>query len=113
MRLGRTLGLALSFVLATMVLVDASPSWAQLRTLPAKAKRAVLSGYHNPFVMLGKERRRLAPGALIFDRNNRTIVRGALPAEADVVFTTDNTGAVVRIYLLTAQESQKLDQARR
>lgn len=113
MRLVRTLGLALSFVVATVVLVDPSPSWAQFRTLPAKAKRAVLSGYQNPFVMLGKERRRLAPGAVIFDTNNRTIVRGALPAEADVVFTTDHAGAVLRIYLLTAQERQMLDQARR
>jgi len=113
MRLGRTLGLALSFFLATMVLVDTSPAWAQFRALPANAKRAVLSAYQNPFVMLGNERRRLAPGVVIFDTNNRTIVRGALPAKADVLFTTDNTGLVLRIYLLTAQERQKLDQARR
>lgn len=113
MRLGRFLGLALSFVVATMVLVDSSPSWAQLRTLPAKAKRALLSGYQNPFVMLGNERRRLAPGAVIFDTHNRTIVRGALPGKADVVFTTDHTGAVMRIYLLTEQERHMLDRARR
>jgi len=113
MRLGRTLGLALSFVVATVILVDTSPSWAQFRTLPAKAKRAVLSGYQNPFVMLGNERRQLAPGAVIFDTNNRTIVRGALPAKADVLFTTDQTGAVLRIYLLTEQERRMLDQARR
>ena len=113
MRFGRTLVLALSILVAAMVLVDTSPAWAQLRTLPAKAKRALLSGYQNPFVILGNERLRLAPGALIYDTNNRTIVPVALPAAADVVFTTDNTGAVMRIYLLTTQESQQLDQARR
>ena len=113
MRVGRTLVLTLCFFVATLVLVDASPSWAQLRKLPANAQRAVLSGYQNPFVILGNKQLRLAPGAVIFDANNRTILRGSLPAEADVVFTTDQTGNVLRIYLLTAQERQMLDQAKR
>ena len=114
MRLGRTLGFALSFIVASAtVLVNTSPAWAQLRTLPANAKRAVLNGYQYPFVMLGNERRILSPGAVIFDTHNRTIVRSALPYKANVVFTTDSTGAVVRIYLLTAQEIQRLDQAGR
>lgn len=88
-------------------------AWAQLRTLPANAKRAELTGYQNPFVILSGEARRLAPGALIFDTHNRTITPGFLPASADVVYTIDNTGSVMRIYILTPQESQRLDAVRR
>jgi len=56
---------------------------------------------------------RLAPGAVIYDTNNRTIVPVSFPAAAEVVFTTDPTGAVTRIYLLTPQEIQTLNQTRR
>jgi hypothetical protein len=84
-----------------------------MRTLPAKAKRATLSGYENPFVFLGAQRLRLAPGVRIYDTDNRTIVPMALPGRADVVYTTDGTGSVMLIYLLTREESARLDQARR
>ena len=97
---------------ASLVLAAASVS-AQVRTLPANAKRAELSGYQNPYVVLGGEARRLAPGARIFDAENRTITPGYLPAQADVVYTLDPAGSVMRIYLLTPQERQRLDAARR
>jgi hypothetical protein len=93
--------------------LEAGALWAQLRTLPANAKRAQLTGYQNPFVILGGESRRLAPGAVIFDTHNRTITPGFLPATADVVYTIDNTGSVMRIYILTTQEQQQLDASRR
>ena len=96
-----------------VMVLGASFAEAQFRTLPANAKRATLSGYENPFVILGGDQLRLAPGAVIFDTNNRTIVPMSLPAEADVLYTTDLTGSVLRIYLLTPQEQQKLDQTRR
>ena len=112
MRFPKTLGLTLTFV--TVTLMSATDiAWAQLRTLPAKAKRATLQAYQNPFVFLGNEQLRLAPGAVIYDTNNRTIVPLSLPAPADVVFTIDQTGAVTRIYLLTPQEIQQLNQSRR
>ena len=113
MRFPKTLGLALTFLVTATVLSVADLAWAQFRTLPAKAKRATLQGYQNPFVLLGNEQLRLAPSAVIYDTNNRTIVPVSLPAAADVVFTTDPTGAVTRIYLLTPQEIQTLDQSRR
>ncbi|MCC6535597.1 MAG: hypothetical protein IT531_23855 [Burkholderiales bacterium] len=101
---------------ALLLITTALPpvaAWAQLRSLPTNAKRATLGGYQNPFVLLGGEQRRLAPGALIYDTHNRTILPGYLPASADVVYTLDGSGAVLRIYLLTAQEQQRLDQAKR
>ena len=113
MHFARLAGIALTFLVAATALSVADIAWAQYRTLPAKAKRATLNGYQNPFVILGNQQLRLAPGAVIYDTNNRTIVPIALPPQADVVFTTDPSGAVSRIYLLTPQEIQTLDQSRR
>ena len=113
MRFLKTSGLALALCVTVAALTVADLAWAQLRTLPAKAKRATLQGYQNPFVLLGNEQLRLAPGAVIYDTHNRTIVPIALPPAAEVLFTTDQTGAVTRIYLLTPQEIEKLNQSRR
>ncbi|OHC82619.1 MAG: hypothetical protein A3G73_04700 [Rhodospirillales bacterium RIFCSPLOWO2_12_FULL_67_15] len=55
---------------------------------------------------------RLAPGGVIYDQNNRTLVHGALPPGADVAFTTDMHGDIARIYILTPQEQTQLDQRR-
>ena len=107
MRIVSSLGLAATLTLAT----TASPHGTAPHA--AKAKRAILQPSDYPFVVLGRERLRLAPGALIYDTQNRKILPNSLPAEADVVFTTDQTGHVSRIYLLTAQEIQQLERSRR
>lgn len=109
-RLAKVLG---GLLAAAFLVLQAAPSAAQLRTLPANGKRAELTGYSNPFVILGGEARRLAPGAVIYDTNNRSITPGFLPQAADVVYTVDQTGSVMRIYLLTPQERQRLDAAKR
>ncbi len=108
----------LTKVLAGLIVIawlalEAGSGYAQLRSLPANAKRAEFSGYQSPFVIIDGEARRLAPGAVIFDSNNRTITPGFLPAKADVAYTIDQTGLIMRIYLLTAQEQQRLDALRR
>ena len=66
--------------------------------------------YALPYVDLGGKVVKLAPGGVIYDQNNRTIVHGALPAGADVVFTTDMNGDIARIYILTPQEQAQFDQ---
>jgi hypothetical protein len=106
-------GIVSALFAAVLVAGSLQPAWAQLRMIPTTGKRAMLTGYENPFVVLGTEKRRLAPGALIFDTHNRTILPGYLPAAADVVYTTDHTGSVMRIYLLTPHEQKRLDEARR
>jgi len=86
-------------------------SSAQLRTLPANAKRATTGQQHPlPFVELGGKVAKLAPGGVIYDQNNRTIVQGALPPGADVIFTTDMNGDIARIYILTPFEQAQFDQ---
>lgn len=109
----RVMALAAALLVAAGLTLEPQPAAAQLRTLPANAKRAELTGYQNPFVILGGEARRLAPGAVIYDTHNRTITPGFLPPRADVVYTVDQTGSVMRIYLLTPQEQERLDAAAR
>ena len=96
--------------MASSVLL-AGVAYAQLRTLPDSAKRATVGEqqYALPLVNLGGERVKLAPGGVIYDQNNRTIVHGALPAGADVAFTVDMNGDIARIYILTPLEQTQLD----
>jgi hypothetical protein len=86
----------------------------QQRILPAKGERGKL-GETQPLPMLKINGRvlRLAPGGVIFDRANRTLVHGHLPADADVFYTKDANGDVQRIYILTEQEQARLDRAGR
>jgi len=95
-------------------LLLAGMAHAQFRTLPANAKRATVGdrAHALPTVELGGKRLRLAPGGVIFDQNNRTLVHGALPPGADVAFTTDMHGDVARIYILTPREQAQLDRRR-
>ena len=84
---------------------------AQLRTFPPNAKRATVGQqqYPLPYIDLAGKQAKLSPGATIYDQDNRSIVHGALPRGADVVFTTDMHGDVARIYVLTPLERQQLD----
>ena len=102
----------LLLIVASMLL--AGSSYAQMRTLPADAKRATIGSQPRvlPYVELGSKVVRLAPGCVIYDQSNRTIVHGALPAGAEVAFTLDMHGDIARIYILTPQEQTQLDQRR-
>jgi hypothetical protein len=107
----RKLLLLFTLSLGMAVLADA---YAQVRTVPANAKRArVGAQYPLPFVELGGKQVKLAPGAVIYDTDNRTVIHAALPQGAEVAFTTDMQGDVARIYLLTPAEQTQLDQRRR
>ena len=104
--------LLLLLIAASLMLAETG--YAQLRTLPANAKRTTtgMQPHPLPYVELGGKVVRLAPGGVIYDQNNRTIVHGALPAGADVAFTTDMHGDIARIYILTPQEQAQLDKRR-
>lgn len=87
-------------------------SWQ--RTLPADGKVGVLGDSTSlPLVQLNGESMRLAPGGIIFDESNRTILHAALPAYARVLYTTNPNGDVQRIYILTPAEQEQLDRAGR
>ena len=81
-----------------------------LRQFPVAARRGVLEGGRPyPFARLNDQDVQLPPGVIIFDRSNRTILHNALPAKADVVFTTDFAGHVARIWILTLEERRRLE----
>ena len=61
-----------------------------------------------PDVKIGRQVLRLAPGAVIIDQNNRTVVQAALPVGVDVFYTRDQAGNVQRIYVLTDEERVRL-----
>lgn len=64
-----------------VILLVAGVAQAQLRTVPANAKRATVGEqqYPLPYVDLGGTRFKLAPGGVIYNEHNRTIVHSALP----------------------------------
>jgi hypothetical protein len=55
----------------------------------------------------------MAPGAVVYDQQNRSIVQASLPPGADVYFTKDSAGNVTSVYILTDQERTRLDSERR
>ena len=86
----------------------------QLRFLPEKGERGRLGEKQSlPLVKIGSRVLKLAPGGLIFDQHNRTIVHANLPSGADILYTRDQSGDIQRIYILTDQERAALDQRRR
>ena len=85
-----------------------------IRMLPPKAERGTLgSNQPLPQVQIGSDVLRLAPGAMIFDQQNRSIVHSQLPSDADILYTKDQNGDIQRIYILTEQEKSQLRNAPR
>ena len=85
--------------------LGASSVCAQLRTLPQNAQFASVGAPQPlPFIELNDKMVRLAPGGIITDENNRSILHGALPPGVRVAYTVELSGDISRIYILTAQE---------
>lgn len=88
-------------------------AWAQ-RALPAEAKRATTGERQMlPLVQLGNEVRRLAPGGVIIDANNRSITHNQLPPGSEVLYQLDRNGEVLRLVILTAEERARIDSAKK
>jgi len=101
---------ALAFTLAFATVVPAQ----LFRTLPPGGKlgELVVLQQGSPLVQIGNEVLRLSPGAIIHDQNNRTIVYGALPQNATVLYLQDPAGAITRIYILRPEELERIRGAR-
>jgi len=91
----------------------AAPGMAQVqRLLPANGKLGELVGQQEfPMVQIDRKLLRLAPGGVIVDQNNRSILHGNLPAQASVLYVVDNQGNLTRIILLKPEELARLQQA--
>ena len=102
------------FLCACTTAGSAAAQFMQMRFLPPQGIRGVLGpGQDYPLVAIGNSVLRITPGTRIYDQNNRTIVHGALPPGAQILFLRDQAGDVVRIYILTEQELAALQQAGR
>ena len=97
-------------LLATLFFTCAAGSaQAQLRTIPADAKRATISHVQGMTVELDGKRTELAAGAQIRDANNMIVLPIALPRDALVKFIPDPQGQVWRIWILSPQEAAQPD----
>ncbi len=95
-------------VLAALALA-AVAAQAQLRTIPADAKRGTLSHVQEMIVLLDGKQARLSAGAQIRDQNNRVVVPTQLPKESKVKWLPDAAGHLHRIWIMTPQEIAQPD----
>lgn len=83
---------------------QASPS---LRTLPAEARPGRLQPpIGNGLVVIDGEAWRLSPGAQIRNQQNLIVVPMQIVEPVEVVYLTDASGAVNRVWMLTATEAR-------
>ncbi|TAK44626.1 MAG: hypothetical protein EPO27_12180 [Betaproteobacteria bacterium] len=97
---------ALALALAVMA------ASAQVRTIPAEAKRGQMRHLQEMTVDINGRAMQLAPGAQIRDASNLVVMPSALPARSLVKFTLDANGHVSRVWILTAQEAAQADRRR-
>lgn len=97
-------------LLATVLFaLGSGTAMAQLRTIPADAKRATMSHVQGMTVDLNGNRTELAPGAQIRDADNRIILPATLPSGSLIKFMPDMQGRVWRVWILSQQEAAQPD----
>jgi len=85
---------------------------AQLRTLPADAKRGEIRSLGSMDVEISGKPRRLAAGAQVRDADNRIVLPTAIPAGAKVKYLLDAQDRVFRVWILSPQEAAQPDPRR-
>jgi hypothetical protein len=103
---------ALALILFTAAAGMAGESRAQFqRALPANGVLGVLRadpGLPLPLMNIDGKMYRLAPGGIIVDQNNRTLLHAQIPEQAVALIVFDSNGDVQRMFLLTADELQRV-----
>jgi hypothetical protein len=102
----------LVLAVASVGMLGAVDVHAQLqRNLPANGAIGVVTGDPNlplPVVRIDSRLFRLAPGGIIVDQNNRTVVHAQIPRQAAAYVVFDANGDIQRMFLLTPEELQRL-----
>ena len=96
-------------LLAALPAYLAPVSLAQVRAIPAAAKRGEIRHVQDMLVEIDGKRIMLAPGAQIRNAANLIIVPTALPPDALVRYLVDAQGMVMRVWILTPQEAAQPD----
>ena len=82
---------------------------AQVRTIPAEAKRGEFQHVEQNTIRMSGKVMRLSAGAQIRDASNLVILPTAVPAGAPVKYTLDAQGSVHRAWILTPTEASQRD----
>ena len=82
---------------------------AQVRTIPADAKRGQIQHVQENVIRMDGRTMRLSAGAQIRNPQNVIIQPAALPAGVLVKYTLDTQGYVHRVWILTLQEASQRD----
>lgn len=109
-KLQRLMAVALVAVLPAYL---APVSLAQLRSIPAAAKRGELRHVQDRLIRIDDKPALLAPGAQIRDPDNRLVLPAALPATGVTVkYLVDTEGMVSRVWIMTRREAAQPDAGR-
>lgn len=92
--------------------VPAGPVVGMLRTLPANSLVGVMEPPMLGVVQISGQTLTLSPAAQIRDARNMLVMPTAVTAAVPVRFTVDPSGAVQRIWILTAAELEASLQSR-
>ena len=74
------------------------------RVFPPEGRRAEVQPVELPFINVDGQPAKLAPGAVVRDTGNRSILPVAMPARAQAMVLRDASGEVTHVILLTAEE---------
>ena len=96
-------------LLAAAALVTSVTARAQLRTIPADAKRATMSHVEGMTVELDGKKMLLAAGAQIRDDRNMIVVPTMMPRGVLVKYQVDTQGMIWRAWILSPQEAAQAD----
>jgi hypothetical protein len=94
---------------AATALAPSFPAQAQLRSIPADAKRGTLSHVQGMTMSLDGRQAELAAGAQMRDADNRIVLPTAFPAGALVKYQVGQDGKLTRVWILTPQEAAQPD----
>jgi len=88
---------------------DPPPVAAVSRQIPLEAAKARMQPPSNGQIELDGEAFALSPGVQIRDADNRIVMPMAVQQPGTVLYLTDAAGAVHRIWILGANEAQRID----
>jgi hypothetical protein len=97
------------FLIALSLACAAMAAHAQMRAIPADAKRATMTHVAGMTVELNGQRVLLATGAQIRDNRNLIVVPTALPPNSLVKYQVDSQGQIWRIWILSPEEAAQPD----
>lgn len=98
-----------TLIFVCVLALGAVSAYAQLRSIPAEAKRGELRHLQEMIVAINGKSMRLAPGAQIRDPDNLIMLPASVPAGVLVKYTLDAQGMVGRVWVLSPFEAAQPD----